>query len=138
MRGKKIALCRQLADLAVQLFGAGLIGLLAGLLLALEEVRRIVEQFSLPGADHSRMHLEPGCNLGCGLVALEGPARATLDLKDALYCLRFLPIILLLVEMMNQSLDTCPKFGVQFIQSRISIGVERVIYGTPAHRQVGV
>jgi len=38
-----------------------------------------------------------------------------LDLNDALYCLRFLLMILLLVEMMNQSLGTCPKFGVHFI-----------------------
>jgi hypothetical protein len=37
-----------------------------------------------------------------------------LDLNDALYCLRFLLMILLLVEMMNQSLGTCPKFGVHF------------------------
>ncbi|PHQ72534.1 MAG: hypothetical protein COB82_10105, partial [Marinobacter sp.] len=32
----------------------------------------------------------------------------------ALYCLRFLLMILLLVEMMNQSLGTCPNFGVHF------------------------
>ncbi|MET4026171.1 hypothetical protein ABIE59_001696 [Marinobacter sp. MBR-99] len=31
-----------------------------------------------------------------------------------MYCLRFLLMILLLVEMMNQSLGTCPKFGVHF------------------------
>jgi len=37
-----------------------------------------------------------------------------LDLNDALYCLRFLLMILLLVEMMNQSLGTCPNFGVHF------------------------
>ena len=47
---------------------------------------------------------------GCPLRA----ARATLDLNDALYCLRFLLMILLLVEMMNQSLGTCPNFGVHF------------------------
>ncbi|WP_207389349.1 hypothetical protein, partial [Marinobacter halodurans] len=41
-------------------------------------------------------------------------ARATLDLNDALYCLRFLLMILLLVEMMNQSSGTCPNFGVHF------------------------
>ncbi|MCE0760480.1 hypothetical protein LWH94_14880, partial [Marinobacter sp. G11] len=41
-------------------------------------------------------------------------ARATLDLNDGLYCLRFLLMILLLVEMMNQSLGTCPNFGVHF------------------------
>src|SRR5690554_338681 len=41
-------------------------------------------------------------------------ARATLDLNDALYCLRFLLMILFLVEMMNQSLGTCPNFGVHF------------------------
>jgi hypothetical protein len=35
-------------------------------------------------------------------------------LNDALYCLRFLLMILLLVEMMNQSLGTCPNFGVHF------------------------
>jgi len=35
-------------------------------------------------------------------------------LNDALYCLRFLLMILLLMEMMNQSLGTCPKFGVHF------------------------
>ncbi|WP_227510268.1 hypothetical protein, partial [Marinobacter excellens] len=34
-----------------------------------------------------------------------------------LYCLRFLLMILLLVEMMNQSLGTCPNFGVHFIVS---------------------
>jgi hypothetical protein len=37
-----------------------------------------------------------------------------LDLNNALYCLRFLLMILLLVEMMNQSLGTCPNFGVHF------------------------
>jgi len=37
-----------------------------------------------------------------------------LDLNDALYCLRFLLMILLLLEIMNQSLGTCPKFGVHF------------------------
>src|SRR5690554_2503709 len=43
-------------------------------------------------------------------------ARATLDLNDALYCLRFLLMILLLVEMMNQRLGTCPNFGIHFTQ----------------------
>lgn len=47
-------------------------------------------------------------------------ARATLDLNDALYCLRFLLMILLLVEMMNQSLGTCPKFGVHFSLKSLS------------------
>ncbi|TBW43122.1 hypothetical protein EZI54_24060 [Marinobacter halodurans] len=36
-------------------------------------------------------------------------------MNDALYCLRFLLMILLLVEMMNQSSGTCPNFGVHFI-----------------------
>ncbi|RCW61931.1 hypothetical protein DET61_1391, partial [Marinobacter nauticus] len=37
-----------------------------------------------------------------------------------LYCLRFLLMILLLMEMMNQSLGTCPKFGVHFILRHIT------------------
>jgi len=44
-----------------------------------------------------------------------------LDLNDGLYCLRFLLMILLLVEMMNQSLGTCPNFGVHFISRLISL-----------------
>ncbi|WP_207389319.1 hypothetical protein, partial [Marinobacter halodurans] len=48
-------------------------------------------------------------------------ARATLDLNDALYCLRFLLMILLLVEMMNQSSGTCPNFGVHFKMSRPNV-----------------
>ncbi|KXS54298.1 MAG: hypothetical protein AWU57_1306 [Marinobacter sp. T13-3] len=89
--------------------------MLAGLPLAFEEVGSVLQQLALPGTDHGGVNLETGGNLGCGLVTLEGgQARATLDLNDALYCLRFLLMILLLVEMMNQSLGTCPKFGVHF------------------------
>src|SRR5690554_1400233 len=50
-------------------------------------------------------------------------ARATLDLNDGLYCLRFLLMILLLVEMMNQSLGTCPNFGVHFIRPTANAGI---------------
>ncbi|TBW44114.1 hypothetical protein EZI54_23865 [Marinobacter halodurans] len=40
-------------------------------------------------------------------------------MNDALYCLRFLLMILLLVEMMNQSSGTCPNFGVHFIARQL-------------------
>ena len=48
-----------------------LVGLLAGLFLTFEEVRSILQQLALPGADHSRVDLESGGDFGFGLVNLE-------------------------------------------------------------------
>jgi hypothetical protein len=59
-------------DLAVKLVCAGLIGLLAGLPLAFEEIGSVLQQLALPGTDHGGVNLETGGNFGCGLVTLEG------------------------------------------------------------------
>src|SRR5690554_5348646 len=56
-------------------------------------------------------------------------AKATLDLNDALYCLRFLLMILLLVGMMNQSLGTCPNFGVHFTPTKFTERLLQAIVG---------
>lgn len=59
----------------------------------------------------SLIHEESWQHFGRGLVALEG-CQGDFGL-GAPYCLCFVLMILLLVEMMNQSLGTYPNFGEQ-------------------------
>ena len=69
---QKIAFHRQLADLAVKRVDL-LLALLGGFtILAFEDARGVVQEFTLPLADHGGVDLEAGGDLRRCLIALEG------------------------------------------------------------------